>query len=370
MKRKNLPLYFDEISKERGIERELVKNAFEQALISGCKKEAGVRSCRVEINEEKCTIKIFKQRIVVGDYQIQKDLTQQPLQKMTQILLSDAKKIKPRGTKIGDILEEEVDLTNFSHSSARIVKNNFRDNLNKLVKERLYNYFKNKEGDVIKARIISIENGQCILDIGNDISTVLPEKEILPGERLHAGLNIPVIITGVDKEKEKHLSVYVSKIKPELVAAILKENIPEIQEGIVEVKAVVRDPGDRSKVGVLSYDPNVDPIGACIGEGKMRINSIQGLLRGEKIDLFKWSDDPASLIRNSLQPSDVVKILDINPTEKKALAIVPDDQLSLAIGNKGQNVQLAVRATGWKINIKSVQEAKGEGIDITPDNEE
>ena len=337
MKRKNLPLYFDEISKERGIERDLVKSAFEQALISGCKKEAGVRSCRVDINEEKCTIRIFKQRIVVGDYQISKDLTQQPAQKMTQILLSDAKKIKPRGTKIGDILEEEVDLTEFSHSSARIVKNSFRDNLNKLVKDRLYNYFKEKEGEVIKARIISMENGQCVLDIGNDI---------LPGERLHAGLNIPVIITGVDKEKEKHLNVFVSKIKPELVSAILKENIPEIQEGIVEVKAVARDPGDRSKVGVMSYDPNVDPIGACIGEGKMRINSIQGLLRGEKIDLFKWSDDPASLIRNALQPSDVVKILDINPTEKKALA------------------------TGWKINIKSVQEAKGEGIDITPDNEE
>ncbi len=368
MKRKDLTKLINDVATDNNIPREQVIEAFKQALISGCKKDGQVKTCRIELNEEKGELNLYKQRIVVGEYNLNRDSMDPATAKMTQISVIEAKKIKPR-IKIGDILEEEVNPTNFSYSSARIVKNSFRDGILKAQKDALYNYFKERENTVIKGRVISMEqDGQCMLDIGHEVTTLLPKKDILPNDRLHVNAVVSVLITSVDKEREKHLVVYVSRTKNEVVTSLLTETVPEIKDGIVEIKAIAREAGDRSKVGVISYDPNVDPIGACIGEAKLRIRDVQNALRGEKIDLFKWSDDIPTLITNALQPADVIKVFDINTVEKKARAIVPDDQLSLAIGNKGQNVQLAVRATGWNIDIKSVSEAKDLNIELTSED--
>lgn len=197
---------FDDIAFENNVNRDQVIEAFKLSLIAGGKKDGQIRTCRVEINEEKCEVSLFKQRIVVGDYvvvnrgEVNAD---QSLAKMTQITLTEAKQIKPR-IKIGYILEEELDPSAFSLSAARIVKNTFRDNIMKLQKEELYNYFKQRENTVIKGRVLQIESdGQCLLDIGHDITTLLPRKEVLPNDRLHVNAELSVLITNVDKEKEK-----------------------------------------------------------------------------------------------------------------------------------------------------------------------
>ena len=227
-------------------------------------------------------------------------------------------------------------------------------------KNNLFEYFKSKENEMVRARIIDVSPGSYRIDLEKD-TTLLPKGELLENDNLHIGDFVNVYITSVEM-KPKGPKVYVSRKHPSLVIRLMEQNVPEIADGTIEIVGISRDPGDRAKVGVRSNDPNVDPIGACVGEGGSRIREVVTSLSGEKIDLFRWSDNERELIANALQPADVVAITEVNPTKKTAVAVVPDDQLSLAIGKLGQNVKLAVQATGWSIDIKSEAMAAGEGI--------
>ncbi len=344
----------DAVAEERDLSRDQVIEAFTQGMIAGCKKAHDVRSCRVTIREDRNEILVYKQQLVVEEYSMEVDKAH------TQILLEDAKKTNSR-IKVGELLEEKIDPKEFGHFAVRDFKSRLNETLVTMQKENLYNHFKAYENEMLTARVIDVADDHYRLEIGKDLTTLLPKKESLPKDNFHVGDHVRVYVTDVEM-KTKWPKVFVSRTHSSLIIRLLENLIPEIKEGIIEVMGISRDPGDRSKIGVKSNDPKVDPIGACVGEGGSRIREIVRTLSDEKIDLFRWSDNERELIANALQPADVVAVTRINPKEKNALAIVPDDQLSLAIGKLGQNVKLAVQACGWSIDIKSETMAQGEGI--------
>ncbi|MDD3068199.1 MAG: transcription termination factor NusA [Acholeplasmataceae bacterium] len=342
------------VAEEKELSHDQVVEAFVQGMIAGCKKAHDVRSCRVEIKEDKYEILVFTQHLVVDEYSIEAD------KNYTQILLEDAKKMNARA-KVGDVIEQKIDPKDFGHFAVRDFKSRLNETLISMQKENLYKHFKSHEHEMINARVIDIADDHYRLDIGKDLTTLLPKKEALPKDNFHVGDHIRVYVSDVEM-KTKWPKVFVSRAHPSLIIRLLENYIPEIKDGIIEIMGIAREPGDRTKIGVKSNDQKVDPIGACVGEGGSRIREIVKQLSDEKIDLFRWSDNEKELIANALQPAEVIAVTRVNPKEKTALAIVPDDQLSLAIGKLGQNVKLAVQACGWSIDIKSEQMAQGEGI--------
>lgn len=344
----------DLVAEEKALTVEQVKEAFVQGLIAGCKKAFDVRSCRVELKEEKNELLLFTQQLVVEEYSLDNE------KNFTQLLLDEAKTIK-KTAKVGDIIETKVSPQDFGHFAVRDFKSRLNEALITMQKENLFNFFKAMEGNVLSCRVIDVKDDFYRLDIGRDLTTLLPKKETLPKDNFHAGDYVKVYVSEVEM-KGKWPKVFVSRTHSNLIIKLLENLIPEIKEGIIEIMGISREPGDRAKIGLKSNDPKVDPIGACVGEGGARIKEIVRALSDEKIDLFRWSDNEHELIANALQPSEVVAVTNINPKDKTALAIVPDDQLSLAIGKLGQNVKLAVQACGWSIDIKSEQNAAMEGI--------
>ncbi len=344
----------DAVVEERGLTRDQVLEAFVQGMIAGCKKAHDVRSCRVEIKEEKSEINVFTQHLVVEEYSIDAD------KNYTQMLIEEAKQINAR-IRPGDVLEQKIDPKNFGHYAVRDFKSRLNESLISMQKENLFQHFKKFEHEMITARVIDVDDQHYRLDIGRDLTTLLPKKEALPKDKFHVGDYVRVYVTDVEM-KTKWPKVFVSRTHSSLIVRLLENYIPEIKDGIIEIMGISRDPGDRSKIGVRSNDPKVDPIGACVGEGGSRIREIVKALSDEKIDLFRWSNNEKELITNALQPATVLAVTRVNPKEKTALAIVPDDQLSLAIGKLGQNVKLAVQACGWSIDIKSEQMAHDDGI--------
>lgn len=345
------------VIQEKDLSREQVLDAFRHGLIAGCKKTHGVRTCRVELKEEKNEILLYKQYFVYSE-----DLNsiEQSNKDYTLINLVEAKEMNARA-KVGEILEIKVDPKDFSLNGAKEFKNKFNEQLNNYQKENVYTYYKSLQNEMIGARIIDADENFYRLEIGKDLTTLLPKKDILPTDSFHLGERTKVYVTDVEM-KTKWPKIYVSRIHPNLIIRLLEDLVPEIKDGTIEIVGISRDAGDRAKIGIRSNDPKVDPIGATVGEGGSRIREIVKALSGEKIDLFRWSDNEQELIANALQPAKVIAVTKVNPKEKSALAIVPADQLSLAIGKLGQNVKLAVQATGWSIDIKSDATAADEGI--------
>lgn len=344
----------DLVAEEKSLTSEQVKEAFIQGLIAGCKKAFDVRSCRVELKDEKSEINVFTQYVVVEDYDLELE------KNMSQISLEDALEDSKKA-KIGDIIETKINPQDFGHFAVRDFKSRLNEALVTMQKENLLNHFKQYENQMLNCRVIDMKDDFYRLDIGRDLTTLLPKKETLPKDKFHIGDYVKVFVTDVEM-KGKWPKVFVSRTHPNLIIKLLENLIPEIKDGTIEIMGISREAGERSKIGVKSNDPKVDPIGACVGEGGVRIKEIVRALSDEKIDLFRWSDNEHELIANALQPSEVVAVTRINPKDRTALAIVPDDQLSLAIGKLGQNVKLAVQACGWSIDIKSEQNAANEGI--------
>ncbi len=358
MKKKNISQDIDELVKEIELDREDIIEAFKEGLIAGCKKEFNVKTCRVELIEEEEELSVFTQKLVVDEIVLED-------KSMTHILLDDARKIDSK-IQVGDILEQEVRPDEYGYHASSQVKQRFNELLNRLTKEKVFNHFKSFESHMISAQVVGIDEAKgnfekrYRLNIGHDTITMLNEADTLVNDNLQVGDRINVYVNKV--EDGKKIKVQVSRTSQDLVKRLMENYVPEIKEGIVEIVQIARDAGDRSKVGVKSNNPNVDPIGACIGDAGMRIRGVTKALNGEKIDLYKWSEDEKQLISNALQPARVVAVTKVDPFEKSALAIVQNDHLSLAIGKGGQNVQLAVRATGWSIDIKSEQMALDAGI--------
>lgn len=341
------------VAEEKGIEVEQLIEAIRKGMINAYRKTYGNASARVEFKPEKNEILLFSQHRVV------EAIHDDPENDMVQITLEEAQKVNSR-IKVGDILEQKIDPKRFGHIAMSTAKQVFNQTVRNIEKENAYEYFKEYENEMISAVVVDMNEQFITLDIGQNTTTLLPTRETLPNDHFKVGDRIKVYIVSVEMTT-KGPKVYLSRSDKNLVTRLLEDIIPEVKDGIIEIMGIARDAGDRTKIAIYSNDDKVDAIGSCVGEGGSRIREVVQALNGEKVDLYRYSTDVKELIANSLQPADVLAVVNVDVKEKTSLAIVPDDQLSLAIGKAGQNVRLAVQSCGWKIDIKPASVARQEG---------
>ena len=345
----------EEVAKDRGISVSDVYESFKKGLMNSFKKEFGNSSCEVVIDPDHHEISMYSVHVVVEAYS--EDLEENATAEM---LLEDAKKIKST-YKVGDIVKQAINIKEFNRTLAAATKSVFTQGNRTRQREVSYDYFKGLENEMVRGTITNIKENFVMIDLGMGVVTSIPKTELLPNDNPEIGEQINVYIRKVEMTT-KDPKVSVSRTDRALVTRLMENFIPEIKSGIIEIKGIARDPGDRSKIALYSNDPKVDAIGSCVGEGGSRIREIVNALGGEKVDLYKWSENPEELISNSLQPANVTKVLSVDVKNKSSVVVVPNEHLSLAIGKSGQNVRLAVQSCGWKIDIMPVSEAYEKGL--------
>ncbi|MFZ7104639.1 MAG: transcription termination factor NusA [Peptococcaceae bacterium] len=338
-----------DLEKEKGIDSEIIIEAIEAALISAYKKNFGsLQNVRVSIDRITGEIKVYARKQVVE--QVEDD--------RTEVSLADARKINPN-YETDDIVESEVTPKNFGRIAAQTAKQVVVQRIREAERALIYDEFSNRESDIVTGTIQRLEAKNVFIDLGKTEAVLTPTEQI-PGETYNIHERVKAYIVEVRKTP-KGPQIIVSRTHPGLLKRLFELEVPEIHDGVVEIKSVSREAGSRSKISVYSHDENVDPVGACVGPKGMRVQTIVNELKGEKIDIVKWDKDMAVYIANSLSPAKVVDV-QVNEDDKKARVIVPDYQLSLAIGKEGQNARLAAKLTGWKIDIKSETQAREAGI--------
>ena len=340
----------DELEKEKGISKEVIIASLCDAMVTAYKKHIRAKDAsNVEaiLDEETGEIGVFRTKVVV-------DTVADP---DTEISLQDAKEIDEE-VELEDEVKIEVTPENFGRIAALSAKQVITQRIREAERKLVLDEFMDKRGTLVTGIIQRMENRNVVVSIGK-AEAIMPPKEQIPGEYYKSGNRIRVFVLNV-KDTPKQLQVIVSHAHAEIVRELFELEVPEIEDGIVEIKSIAREAGYRTKIAVASSDPDVDCVGACIGPRGTRIQTIIGELKNEKIDIVRYSDNPVEYIVNTLSPARVVSvdILSDDEYEKGALVIVPDDQLSLAIGRGGQNVRLAYKLTGWKIDIKSVSQAE------------
>lgn len=333
-----------EIVKEKGISEDLLFTTIEDALVAAYKKNYAntsnaAQNVRVSMNRENGEIHVFAQKSVVEDIE----------DEISEISLEKAKEISPR-YEVGDIVEIEVTPRSFGRVAAQLAKQVVIQRIKEAERNIIYNEFVEKEFDIITGTIIRKDKGNVFVDLGK-VEAILGPNEQMPGEEYNFNERLKLYIVEV-KNTPKGAQVVVSRTHPGLVKRLFELEVPEIFEGIVEIKSISREAGSRTKIAVHSNDEGIDAMGACVGPKGVRVQNIVNELKNEKIDIIKWSKLPEEYIANALSPA---KVLDVTMDEenKSARVIVDDTQLSLAIGKEGQNVRLAAKLTGWKIDIKS-----------------
>ncbi|HLS91850.1 MAG TPA: transcription termination factor NusA [Limnochordia bacterium] len=330
----------NELERERGISKEILLEAIEAAIISAYKRnDQAAQNVRVEISEKSGKIQVFAQKQVVEEV----------VDPANEISVEAARAINPNYSA-GDVVEIEVTPRDFGRIAAQTAKQVVIQRIREAERAIVYEEYANREGDVVTGIVQRSDHKNVLVDLGR-VEAILPPSEQMPKETYTHGARIKVYISEV-RQTTKGPQVIVSRSHPGLLKRLFELEVPEIHEGIVEIRAVAREAGNRSKIAVSSRDPNVDPVGACVGPRGMRVQAIVQELKGEKIDIIEYSADPERFVANALSPARVVRVY-INEDEKSARAVVPDHQLSLAIGREGQNARLAARLTGWKIDIKS-----------------
>ncbi len=338
------------VEKEKGISKDILIEAIESALTSAYKKDQkGAQNVKVQLDPETGEFRVFTYKTVVEEKE----------DDVTQISLSEAKAIDP-GYKVGDQVQIEIFPKEFGRIAAQTAKQVVVQRIREAERALIYEEFSARVGDIITGVVRRFDKRTVFVDLGR-VEAILPPGEQIPGEKYEQGDRIKTYLVEV-KKSTKGPQIILSRARNGLLTRLLELEVPEIQEGIVEIKAVAREPGIRSKVAVHSRYENVDPVGACVGARGSRIQMIVRELKGEKIDVIPWQPDPEIFIIRAMSPAKVhdVKLF---PRKKMALVIVPDNQLSMAIGKEGQNARLAARLTGWKIDIKSesqVEEAREE----------
>ena len=335
-----LILALEQLEKEKGIKKDVIIEAIEAALISAYKKNFG-SAMNVKVNIDRTTgdVKVFGLRKVA----------EVPDMEQMDISVDEAAKLNPT-LSIGDIAEMEVTPRTFGRIAAQTAKQVVVQKLREAERGIIYDEFYNKESDIVTGIIQRIEKRNVIVDLGKTEAVLAPTEQT-PGEEYRFNERLKSYIVEV-KKTTKGPQIMISRTHPGLVKRLFELEVPEIHDGTVEIKSISREPGSRTKIAVYSKDENVDPVGACVGQKGTRVQAIVDELRGEKIDIIKWSNDPREYISSSLSPAKVVRV-DASEDEKAARVIVPDYQLSLAIGKEGQNARLAAKLTGWKIDIKS-----------------
>ena len=346
------------LEEEKGIKKEIVLEALKEALEKAYKKNyAGSESIiRVDINENSGKIRLFEIKHVVDDV----------MDEDYELSIEEAQEIKPNA-QVGDEIVTEVAPEVFGRLAAIQTKQLLKQKIREAEKETLFNDFIDKKDDIITGIVDRVEERFAIINIGRT-GALLPLNQQIPGEKLVEGQHIKVYVNEVERNtKGTHISV--SRTEPGLVKRLFEMEVPEIYDGIVEIKSVSREAGDRSKIAVYTNNSNVDAIGSCVGPKGSRVRNVVEELNGEMIDIIEWNEDPVVFISHALSPANVLTV-DVNEQNHSAIVIVPDDQLSLAIGKKGQNARLAVHLTGWKIDIKKLSDAEKEGLLCSKEVEE
>ncbi len=333
----------EEIEKERGVSKEILLETIEAALITAYKKNFGSsQSVRVDMNGDTGEVKVFALREVVDDV-FDEDL---------EVSLEEAKAEDPK-YDLGDYVEHEATPRNFGRIAAQTAKQVVVQRIREAERNVIFDQFTNRESEIITGTIQRFSKGTIYINLGRAEAVLLPGEQI-PGEDFPQGGRIKSYIIEV-KKTSKGPQILVSRTHPGLVRRLFELEVPEIHDGVVEVKGISREAGSRTKIAVHSADENVDPVGACVGQKGARVQNVVDELKGEKIDIIKWSEDPVVFISNALSPSKVEKVV-YKEEEQSVLVVVPDYQLSLAIGKEGQNARLAAKLTNWKIDIKSVSQ--------------
>lgn len=338
-----------EIVKEKGISEDLLFTTIEDALVAAYKKNyantgSNAQNVRVTMNRENGEIHVYSRKNVVEEV----------YDDVTEISLEEAKAISPK-YEIEDVVELEVTPRTFGRVAAQLAKQVVIQRIKEAERNIIYNEFIEKEYDIISGTVIRKDKGNVFVDLGR-IEAVLGANEQMPGEDYNFNERLKLYIVEV-KNTSKGAQVVVSRTHPGLVKRLFELEVPEIYEGIVEIKSISREAGSRTKIAVYSKDEAIDPMGACVGPKGIRVQNIVSELKNEKIDIIKWSKLPEEYIANALSPAKVLDVT-IDEENKSAKVIVDDNQLSLAIGKEGQNVRLAAKLTGWKIDIKSSSQAQ------------
>ena len=338
----------EQVSKEKGIDKSILIAALETAMVSAAKKTFGhQRKIEAQFNPEIGEVELFEAKTVVESV----------TDAAVEVALNEAKENLDPDAEIGDELLCKLDSTMFGRIAAQAAKQNIVQRVRDAEREIIYNEFKGREGQLVNGIVQRFERRNIIVNLGRT-DAILPEKEQVPRERYRQGDRIRAYIVSVEITS-RGPQIVLSRTHPGMLIQLFAQEVPEIYEGIVEVKGAAREPGGRAKIAVISNDSDVDPVGACVGMKGTRVQAVVQELRGEKIDIVHWIPDQAEYVCRALAPAKVSKII-IDDDEHSMEVIVPDDQLSLAIGKKGQNVRLAARLTGWRIDVRSEAEAEEE----------
>ena len=347
------------LEQEKNISKDTLLEAIENSLVTACKNHFGSSdNVKVSIDPETCEFHVFQEKTVV-------ETVEDPVE---QISLVNAKMINSK-YEIGDVVNIEVQSKEFGRIATQNAKNVILQKIREEERKVLYDQYYSMEKDVVTGVVQRYVGRNVSINLGR-VDAILTENEQVKGEVFQPTERIKVYILEV-KATSKGPKVLVSRTHPELVKRLFESEVAEVREGIVEIKAIAREAGSRTKIAVWSNDPDVDPVGACVGMNGARVNAIVGELRGEKIDIITWNENPAMMIENALSPAKVISVI-ADAEEKSAKVVVPDYQLSLAIGKEGQNARLAARLTGFKIDIKSETQAResGDFLDYENDYEE
>jgi len=335
----------EQIGKEKGIDKDILIEAIEAALVSAYKKNFGTsQNVKVNIDRNTGAVKVYALKNVV------EEVTNDFL----QISLEDARKINPR-YEINDTVEIEVTPKNFGRIAAQNAKQVVIQRIREAERVLIYEKFVEKENEIVSGIVQRVEKKNVYIDL-DQVEAIMPPHEQVPQEEYNVNDRLKLYITEV-KKTTKGPQITVSRTHPGLVKRLFEMQVPEIIRGEVLIKNIAREAGSRTKIAVYSHDPNIDPVGACVGQHGMRVQKIVEELRGEKIDIIRWDNDPVQYIASALSPAKIVNVRIEDESTKSAKVIVPDNQLSLAIGKEGQNARLAAKLTGWKIDIKSESQA-------------
>ena len=336
------------LEKEKNISKNALLEAIEQSLLQACKNHFGkADNVKVNINPETCDFSVYAEKEVVEDVE----------DPVLQIGLADAR-MKDSKYELGDIVHVEIKSKEFGRIATQNAKNVILQKIREEERKVLYNQYYEKEHDLVTGIVQRYVGNNVSINLGK-VDALLTENEQVKGEKFLPTERIKFYVLEV-KDTPKGPKILVSRTHPELVKRLFEAEVTEVKDGIVEMKSIAREAGSRTKIAVWSNDPDVDAVGACVGMNGARVNAIVDELRGEKIDIINWDENPALLIENALSPAKVISVM-ADPDEKTAKVIVPDYQLSLAIGKEGQNARLAARLTGFKIDIKSETQAREAG---------
>lgn len=351
MKLKDFMAAMQAIESDRKLSKEVVVEALQEALAKAFRKHIEIPDAlvRVDVNEKSGDIKVYQQRLVVENVEDDE----------MEISLEDAKRVNQE-LELGDVVEEEVSIADLGRAAVILAKNVMKQKIREAEKLVVYEEYCDKVEEMVVGTIESVEEKFCVVNIGKTLA-LMPKNQQIPNERYTEGQMIRVVITEVNKET-KGAQVLVSRGDATLVKRLFEKEVPEIFQGIIEIKAIAREAGERTKMAVYSHNENIDPIGACIGPRGQRVQVIIDELGGEKIDIFEWSEDVTELIKNALSPAEVLAVIPSEERRGGLMVVVPDNQLSLAIGKRGKNARLAVKLTGSKIDIKAETDVNAAGI--------